>query len=261
MFYPFTIKADIIKQLQLGTGTYASAGEDPDKYIRKAQLRQYLASTNGLIDGKALKEVLFPKGKYNIFLSHSHGDLQIAQYLKAWFNINCGLKCFIDADVWENAYDLLMELDNKYSKNTTGNYDYDKCTRTAAHVYSMLSMALFEAIDEIECPIFIESSKSVTLEEGIKKSTLSPWIYEEVSYMGKLPHKLPSRIPRMQYFSVGSESVILNEAAMREWVEIARPVDVAWVKSIDKADLAMLKYYKKEEALNVLYRRKMLLKR
>lgn len=261
MFYPFTIKADIIKQFQLGTGTYASAGEDPDKYIRKAQLRQYLASTNGLIDGKALKEVLFPKGKYNIFLSHSHGDLQIAQYLKAWFNINCGLKCFIDADVWENAYDLLMELDNKYSKNTTGNYDYDKCTRTAAHVYSMLSMALFEAIDEIECPIFIESSKSVTLEDGIKKNTLSPWIYEEVSYMGKLPHKLPSRIPRMRYFSVGMESVILNEAAISDSLQMTHPLDVSGFKSIDKSDLSVMQYYNKEEALNVLYKRKMLLKR
>ena len=261
MFYPFTIKADIIKQLQLETGTYASAGEDPDKYTRKAQLRQYLASTDALIDGKTLKEVLFPKGKYHIFLSHSHEDLQIAQYLKAWFNINCSLKCFIDADVWENAYDLLMELDNKYSKNTTGNYDYDKCTQTAAHVYSMLSMALFEAIDEIECPIFIESSKSITLEEGIKKSTLSPWIYEEVSYMGKLPHKLPSRIPRMRYFSVGMESVILNEAAISDSLQMTHPLDVSGFKSIDKADLAMLKYYKKEEALNVLYKRKMLLKR
>lgn len=102
------------------------------RFVRKAQLRQYLASTNGLIDGKALKEVLFPKGKYHIFLSHSHGDLQIAQYLKAWLNINCGLKCFIDADVWENAYDLIKELDNKYSKNTTGSYDYDRCTQTTA---------------------------------------------------------------------------------------------------------------------------------
>ena len=261
MFYPFTIKADIIKQLQLETGTYASAGEDPDKYTRKAQLRQYLASTDGLIDGKTLKEILFPKGKYHIFLSHSHGDLQIAQYLKAWFNINCGLKCFIDADVWENAYDLLKELDNKYSKNTTGNYDYDKCTQTAAHVYSMLTMAIFEAIDEIECPVLIESANSVALEEGIKKSTLSPWIYEEVGYMGKLPHKLPSRIPRMQYFSVGSESLILNEAAMRDSLQMTHPLDVSGFKTIDKSDLTMLKYYKKEEALNVLYKRKMLLKR
>lgn len=59
MFYPFTIKADTIQQLQLETGTYESAGEAPDKYTRKAQLRQYLSSTNVLIDGKTLKEILF----------------------------------------------------------------------------------------------------------------------------------------------------------------------------------------------------------
>lgn len=261
MFYPFTIKSGVINQLKLETGTYTSAGEDPEKYTRRAQLRQYLASTNGLIDGKALKEVLFPKGKYHIFLSHSHGDLEFAQYLKAWFNINCGLKCFIDADVWGNAYDLIKELDNKYSKTTTGSYDYDSCKQTTAHVYSMLTMALFEAIDEIECPIFIESANSVTLEEGIKKSTLSPWIYEEVGYMGKLPHKLPARIPKMRYFSVGMESVILNEAAITDSLQMTHPLDVSGFKSIDKADLTIMRHYNKEEALNILYKRNMLLKR
>ena len=65
----------------------------------------------------------------------------------------------------------------------------------------------------------------------------------------------------MQYFSVGSESVILNEAAMRDSLQMTHPLDVSGFKSIDKADLAMLKYYKKEEALNVLYKRKMLLKK
>lgn len=261
MFYPFTIKANTISQLQRETGTYASIGEDPEKYTRRAQLRQYLASTNGLIDGKALKEVLFPKGKYHIFLSHSHGDLQIAQYLKAWFNINCSLKCFIDADVWGNAYDFIKELDNKYSKTAAGGYDYDSCKQTTAHVYSMLTMALFEAIDEIECPVFIESANSVTLEEGIKRSTLSPWIYEEVGYMGKLPHKLPPRIPKMRYFSVERESVMLNEAAITDSLQMTHPLDVSGFKSIDKADLANMRCYNREEALNVLYKRKMLLKR
>ena len=122
-------------------------------------------------------------------------------------------------------------------------------------------MALFEAIDEIECPILIESANSVTFEEGIKKSTLSPWIYEEVGYLGKLPHKLPSRIPRMRYFSVGMESVILNEAAISDSLQMTHPLDVSGFKSIDKSDLSVMQYYNKEEALNVLYKRKMLLKR
>ena len=262
MFYPFTIKASVINQIKLETGTYANAGEDTDKNTRKALLRQYLASTNGLIDGKALKDLLFPKGRYHIFLSHSHGDLQIAQYLKAWFNINCGLKCFIDADVWGNAYDLLKELDEKYSRPLpTSNYNYERRNQTTAHVYSMLTMALFEAIDEIECPIFIESSNSVTLEEGIKKSTLSPWIYEEVGYMGKLPHKIPSRFSRTQYFSVGAESVMLNEAEVSDSMQMTHPLDVSKFKLIEKSDLTAMKGYNGESSLNTLYKRKLLLKR
>lgn len=52
MFCPFTIIASVINQIKLESGVYASAGEDSDKYTRKALLRQYIASTNGLIDGK-----------------------------------------------------------------------------------------------------------------------------------------------------------------------------------------------------------------
>lgn len=260
MFYPFTIEASTINQLKCETGTYYSADEDPDKYTRKAQLRQYLASTNGLIDGKALKEVLFPKGKYHIFLSHSHGDLQIAQYLKAWFNINCGLKCFIDADVWGNAYDLIKELDNKYSKTATGSYDYDRCTQTTAHVYSMLTMALFEAIDEIECPILIESANSVTLEEGIKKSTLSPWIYEEVGYMGKLPHNIPNRFARTGYFSIGTESFILAES-ITDSLQMSHPLDTDEFEEIDVFDLKDIRQYSGTKALDRLYIRTGLLKK
>lgn len=263
MFYPFTIKSGTISQLQRETPAF-SVAEDvtPDKATRKAQLWSYLNSTTGVIDGKSLKELWFPKGRYHVFLSHSHGDIALARYFKAWLSYNCGLRCFIDADVWENAYDLIRDLDKKYSKPMgSSSYDYNRRNQTTAHVYSMLTMALFEAIDEIECPILIESANSVTLEEGIKKSTLSPWIYEEVGYMGKLPHKLPSRIPRMRYFSVGMESVILNEAAISDSLQMTHPLDVSGFKSIDKSDLSVMQYYNKEEALNVLYKRKMLLKR
>ena len=263
MFYPFTIKASTIWQLRRETPAF-SAVEDvtPDKTTRKEQLWSYLNSTTGVIDGKTLKELWFPKGRYHVFLSHSHGDIALARYFKTWLNYNCGLRCFIDADIWENAYDLLRELDKKYSKpEGSSSYDYNRRNQTTAHVYSMLTMALFEAIDEIECPVFIESSNSVTLKEGIEKGTLSPWIYEEVGYMGKLPHKVPLRFPRTQYFSVGAESVILNESAIRDSLQMTHPLDVTGFKSIERADLAVMKYSKGVNSLNVLYKRKLLLKK
>lgn len=259
MFFPFTIKADTIRQLKSSTGTYVSEGVDSEISTRRIQLMKYLDSTDGLIDGKTLKELWFPGGKYHIFLSHSHSDVGLARYLKAWFNVDCGLKCFIDADVWENAFDLLKELDNKYARSTNSSrYNYDRRNQTTSHVYSMLSIALFEAIDEIECPIFIESSNSVALKDGIEKGTLSPWIYEEISYMGHLPHKIPPRFPRQRTFSTGTELVILNEE-VSDAIKISHPLDTKGFKAVDSYDLSIIRNYHGTAALDKLYLRKTLL--
>lgn len=262
MFYPFVIKASVITQLQSEPPAFSIADSTPDKSTRMSQLRSYLSTTSGIVNGKTLKDDWFPKGRYHIFLSHSHEDIRLARYLKAWFSHNCGLKCFVDADVWDNAYELLRELDRKYARQEAPSlYDYNRRNQTTAHVYSMLTMALFEAIDEIECPILIESSNSVSLKDGIEQGSLSPWIYEEVGYMGKLPHKVPSRFSRTRYFSVGAESVILNEEAIKDSMQMTHPLDVSGFKPIDKCDLFSMRHYKREDALNWLYKRKLLLKK
>lgn len=261
MFYPFIIKSNVITQLQRVTGTNINANLDHDDLLRKSQLRLYLSSTDGLINGKTLKELWFPQGKYQVFLSHSHNDIELARYLKAWFKVYCDLDCFIDADVWSNAFDLLRELDRKYSMPAgSTSYDYDRRNQSTAHVYAMLTMALFEAIDEIECSILIESDNSVTLKEGIEKSSLSPWIYEEVGYMGKLPHKIPSRFPTTRSFSVGTESVVLNES-VSDSLQMTHPLDTTKFKQIDNADLSAMRSCSGLSSLDVLYKRKFLLRR
>lgn len=124
----------------------------------------------------------------------------------------------------------------------------------------MLTMALFEAIDEIECPILIESENSVALDEGIKQGTLSPWIYEEVGFMGKLPHNIPERFLSERTFSVGTESVMLNES-VRDSVQMVHPLDTKGFKRIEKADLTSMRTARGERALNILYKRRLLLRR
>lgn len=259
MFYPFIIKANDIEQLQLDTQTTIRTDENKEDILKISQLRAYLSTTDGLINGKTLKDLWFPQGKYQIFLSHSHGDIDKARYLKAWFKIHCDLDCFIDADVWENAYVLLRELDDRIKHVGAKNYNYEQRNRTTAHVYSMLTMALFEAIDEIECPILIESTKSVPLDDGIKQGTLSPWIYEEVGYMGKLPHKIPERFANTGYFSVGSELVTLNES-IQDSMQMSHPLDTITFKKIERSDLSAMIHSNGTNALNVLYMRKLLLK-
>lgn len=106
MFYPFTISANTIYNLRSETGSL-SGSVDSEKDQRYIQLVKYLSATDGLIDGKSLKELLFPQGKYHIFLSHSHADVDLARYFKSWLQAKCDLKCFIDADVWDNKDSLL----------------------------------------------------------------------------------------------------------------------------------------------------------
>lgn len=262
MFYPFKIKVSVIDSLRNSTGSLTGDAqkEQEAKDRRKNQLRKYLLTTDGIIDGKSLKELWFPQGEYQIFLSHSSQDVDKARYLKRWFDKNCGLKCFIDADVWENAYELLRELDNKFKSAGSTTYTYEIRNHTTAHVYSMLTMALFEAIDEIECPILIDSSNSVALADGIKQGTLSPWIYEEVGFMGRLPHKIPERFVQTRYFSVGTESVMLNEA-VRDSVQMIHPMDTTGFKQISSDDLTAMRYKQAEKALDYLYKRRLLLKR
>ena len=259
MFYPFSIKASVISRLQQETPRISDVENSvSDKNKRKELLRSYLSSTSGVIDGKTLKELWFPKGRYQVFLSHSRGDIVLARYFKAWLWRNCGLRCFIDADVWEDARELLREIDEVYKPEGSSFFLYSRRNQTTAHVYSMRAMALFEAIDEIECPILIESSNSVTLKDGIEKGTLSPWIYEEVGYMGKLPHKVPTRL-KTQNVSVGAESIIL-EKAVRDSLQMTHPLDVSGFKTIDKGDLDKMKCCKGVAVLDVLYKRKCLIR-
>ena len=46
-------------------------------------------------------------------------------------------------------------------------------------------------------------------------------------------------------FNVGMESVILNEAAISDSLQMTHPLDVSGFKSIDKSDLSVMKYYNK----------------
>lgn len=77
----------------------------------------------------------------------------------------------------------------------------------------MLSMAMLEAINRSELCIFLESDNSTTLKDGIGNNTLSPWIYEELSYISKINPDIPERyhFEQIRYYSERSRMRILDE--------------------------------------------------
>lgn len=146
---------------------------------------------NPYLDGDTIKEWCFPRnGKtYDVFISHSFADYQDAFRLKELIESRYKLSCFVDSQVWHNAYKLLKAIDKIFCyQEKSDTYQYDARNQTTAHVYAMLSIALLEMIDKMECCILLENSKSKIDFNELKSNeyTLSPWIYEEVSFMNHI---------------------------------------------------------------------------
>lgn len=175
----------------------------------KKKMRTLVIPSDGIIKGDTLKDAYFPSGlfdgsNHDVFISHSHNNEKEAHLLAAWLKKYKELSCFVDSFAWGSADQLLKEIDDKYCYcKHRKTYNYKKRNFTTSHVHAILSMALLETILRSKFCVFIESSESVPLNSGLKKKTLSPWLYEEIKYMQLLQ---PQRKTKM--FSEGLEKAI-----------------------------------------------------
>lgn len=177
--------------------------------IEKDRINLLLENEEGIIDGEKLKTEYFPtklKSKYNVFISHSHRDIEEIERFAKTLEDKYGVHCFVDSMIWKNIADLQYSIDNNYSRGKNGNLDYRLVRQSTAHIHSLLSIALFEMIDQCECCIFVQSDNSLQIDFN-DTTTLSPWIYEEIYYMNHTKRILPNRIsPSTRLFSVLNES-------------------------------------------------------
>jgi hypothetical protein len=151
-----------------------------NQQLVKNSLNSFL-TPDGVIDGAKMQEHWFPQVKADVFISHSHADENLATSLAGWLGSEFGLTSFIDSAIWGYALDLIKELDNAYCLNVDRqSYDYELRNQTTSHIYLMLAAALDKMIDRTECLFFINTPSSVRASE-VKASTLSPWLYREIT--------------------------------------------------------------------------------
>lgn len=181
------------------------------KRIRfKRTIQPLIKPVNGVLNGSTIKSTYFPSNtlegfKYDFFISHSHTNEESALLLATWLESNIDCSCFVDSFVWKSADELLKELDDVYCyKKHTKTYDYKKRNFTTSHVHAILSMALLDTIKNSKYCIFIESEESISMGNGLKKKTFSPWLYEEIKFMTILQNK------SLECFSMTQNS--LNES-------------------------------------------------
>ena len=192
-----------------------------------SELRRLVKGERGIIDGERLQNFVFPTNNYDVFISHSHNDLEIAKRFATWLKEKYGYNVFLDSFVWNSADGLLREIDNLYCKQRNGLYNYHRRNYSTAHIHTMLSMSIMEIIKRSKVGILIDSHHSINLERlrnSNQGKTLSPWIFQEIMFM-------------RQFANQKSSTRMFSSESLNEGLQIAHTVDLSDFTPLTAMDL------------------------
>lgn len=156
---------------------------------------------------------MLPKKSYDIFLSHSRKDIDLALCVKKYLETQFGLTVFIDSVYWGNI-DYLQEVLNEYHHDREKNlFLHEKTMQVAAHANIILASALTEMINCCESIFFLNTNNSVIKGKDVvddKDATYSPWIYHEIYTTTIIKPKPPKRYKAA--FEYRDSASVLNES-------------------------------------------------
>lgn len=221
---------------------------DAQKASVKTELERFVINEDGnqTINGTLLGDNWFPQVKADIFLSHSHKDLELVQGVAGWLYKEFGLRCFIDSNVWGYSDDLLEILNSKYSnKRLDGSgvflYNHEKCIAASKHVDVMLNIALQRMIDQTEA-IFLISTDNAVQRYGqtSNNKTYSPWIYSE-TVCSDIVRKKPLSLYRPEFWtfekSINEQFELEHRADAQEGLNIAYEISTEHLIPLTHLDL------------------------
>lgn len=195
------------------------------------ELSRLVKGESGIIDGEKLRNFIFPTNNYDVFISHSHNDLEITKRFATWLKEKYGYNVFLDSFVWNSADGLLREIDNLYCKQRNGLYNYHKRNYSTAHIHTMLSMSIMEIIKRSKVGILIDSHHSINLERlrnSNQAKTLSPWIFQEIMLM-------------RQFANSESSTRVFSSENLNESLQMAHTVDLSGFIPLTARDLIINK--------------------
>lgn len=241
-----------VYSLQIEEWTY-DIEKERGQYYKDLLNTAWCDKSNGVLDGNKLKQYVFPSSNdYDVFISYSHDDENIAMKLAYYLQKYCNLNVFLDCYIWKSADSLLKAIDDDYCQTADKkHYIYSSRNYSTSHVHALLSMAILDVINKSECCIVLDSDHSINLhnlENPEKAKTLSPWIYEEISFMRYLPQQSTRKT---KYFSQGGALESLNESKR---LKIANPADFTGFEVMTSDDLLRLNT-DGEDNLDKLYER------
>lgn len=193
----------------------------------RAKISSFI-NPRGKIDAGQLQAEWFPSVEADVFISHSHNDLDQALIFSGWL-LDQGITTFVDSCVWGNASQLLKEIDKIYTwQPTRGVYDYNLRNFSTSHVHMLLSVALTKIIDTCECLFFLNTPNAIRSEEVVAE-TASPWLYHELT--------IASFIRRKELSDYRSYADFQKGLSVNEGLEMAFPVNLEDLIELDANDI------------------------
>lgn len=183
-----------------------------------------------ILDAKQIMKEYFPQyDRFDIFLSHSHNDLDLALTIAGILKKKFDLNVFVDSIVWKNCTDLLRSIDNEYCRIKKGLYDYNKRNYSTSHVYLILMNSLNMMIDECEALFFLNTPNSISLKDNLNNiddldKTLSPWIFSELQTSKIIRKKIPERFSKETKLFSEDKTIPINES-YQFWIEYEVKLD------------------------------------
>ena len=234
-----------------------------EKLRKPSGLAFFSILNEGILDGNRIIEKWFPNDiKYDIFLSHSHKDKELALKIADVLEKEHNLKVFVDSNIWGNSIDLLKEIDDEYCMVKEQDlYYYQKCVYSSSQVFLMLMNSLNIMIDRCEALFFLNTPNSISLKQALSKETIlektnSAWIFSELQTSEIIRKKTPKRLSRKTKLFSANETVIpLNESDNQLRIDyeakLAHLTDISFKDFIEWIGLES--YRNSKNALDNLY--------
>jgi len=171
-----------------------------------------IVKRGGQLDASKIESLFFPQIEADIFISHSHKNVDEVMALAGLLNQKLGLKIFVDSCVWESARDLQKILDDEHSwfDQSQTTYSYQAVGKSSSHAHMMLSVALSKMINATECIFFYNTPESI-IPFNNADSTTSPWIYSEIALTQIIQKRVPQR-RKTQETKLFTERGYVNES-------------------------------------------------
>lgn len=138
--------------------------------------------SKSIVNADPIMKRKFPISKNDIFISHSHKDIDMIRSIAKLLKNGFGYNCFIDSDVWWNYNDVIKEVLDEIKRR--GIYEINDDSIGIENIIRdnidiMLTSSLMNVMNNSKIILLFDTENYIEYLDG-EEFTYSTWIYHEL---------------------------------------------------------------------------------